>query len=126
MTTQTNTTNAFSAGGLRADVLRDPNLPVDQRNLGQWFDTDAFRQPAQYRFGNQGVNLLRGDGNINFDFSILRNFSFTETKRLQFRAELFNALNHTNFNVPGRVFGAAGFGLVSGSAPRGGFSSGCG
>ena len=117
VTTQTNTTNAFSAGGLRADVLRDPNLPVDQRNLGQWFDTDAFRQPAQYRFGNQGVNLLRGDGNINFDFSILRNFSFTETKRLQFRAELFNALNHTNFNVPGRVFGAAGFGLVSGSAP---------
>ncbi len=117
VTTQTNTTNAFSAGALRADVLRDPNLPVDQREIGKWFDTDAFRQPAQYRFGNQGVNLLRGDGTASFDFSILRNFSFGESKRLQFRAEMFNAFNHTDLNVPGRVFGAAGFGIVSGSAP---------
>ena len=43
VTTQTNTTNAFSAGNLRADVLRNPNLSSDQRTLGRWFDTDATR-----------------------------------------------------------------------------------
>lgn len=112
---QTNTTNAFSAGSLRADVLRNPNLPNDQRSLFRWFDTDAFRAPAAYRFGNQGINILRGDGKVNFDFSILRNFVFSETKHLQFRAELFNAFNHPNFGLPGQNLGAAGFGVVSSS-----------
>jgi hypothetical protein len=113
VTTQTNTTNSFSAGALRADVLRGPTLPADQRTLGRWFDTDAFRQPAQFRFGNQGVNILRGDSLANFDFSILRNFRFSETKRLQFRTELFNTFNHPTFSIPGRTFGGAGFGVVS-------------
>jgi hypothetical protein len=115
--TQVNTTNAFSAGGLRADVLRNPNLPADQRTLMRWFDTDAFRQPELYRFGNQGVNLLRVDGTTQFDFSALRNFRITEGKRLQFRGEFFNAFNHPQFNVPGRVLGGAGFGIVAAARP---------
>lgn len=117
VTTQTNSTNAFSAGALRADVLRNPNLEASQRTLDRWFDTDAFRQPAAYRFGNQGVNLLRGDGLTVFDFSVLRNFSIRESSKLQFRAEMFNAFNHTNFLLPGRVFGASGFGQVTAAQP---------
>jgi hypothetical protein len=119
VTTQTNTTNAFSAGALRADVLRDPNLPADRRTLDRWFDTSAFAQPANYTFGNQGVNILRGDGRLNFDFSALRNVAFREAKRLQIRAEIFNALNHPTFGLPGHTFGGPGFGIVtSASAAR--------
>ena len=117
VTTQTNSTNAFSAGALRADVLRPPALAGGERTLARWFDTGAFRQPANYTFGNQGVNLLRGDGMVNFDFSILRNFNFSESKRLQFRTEIFNAFNHPNFRTPGRALGGAGFGVVSSSFP---------
>ncbi len=115
--TQTNTTNAFSAAGQRADVIRDPNLPGDRRTLSQWFDTGAFQQPAQFRFGNQGVNIVRSDGIVNFDFSVLRNFPLGEPRKLQFRGEFFNAFNHTNFGIPGRTFGGPGFGVVSGSGP---------
>jgi len=115
--TQVNTTNAFSSGALRADVLRYPNLPGDQRTLARWYDTDAFQQPAIYTFGNQGVNLLRADSLATFDFSVLRNFQITEGKRLQFRGEFLNALNHPTFGVPGRVLGGAGFGIVSGAHP---------
>jgi len=119
VTTQTNTTYAFSAGPLRADVLRNPNLPVHERSLERWFDTGAFKQPPLYTFGNQGVNILRADGQVNFNFSILRNFFFAEGKRLQFRAELFNAFNHPNFGIPGHTFGGPGFGIVgSARAPR--------
>jgi hypothetical protein len=117
VTTQTNTTNAFSSGNLRADVIRNPNLPSGDRRLDRWFDTDAFRQPAAYRFGNEGVNIVRADGKAMFDFSILRNFVFSESKHLQFRAELFNAFNHPNFGLAGHTFGGPGFGIISSADP---------
>lgn len=115
--TQVNTTTAFSAGSLRADVLRNPNLPKSERTLDRWFDTTAFQQPAQFMFGNQGVNILRADSTATFDFSVLRNFQITEGKRLQFRGEFLNAFNHPNFDVPGRLLGGAGFGIVSSADP---------
>src|SRR4029079_14700035 len=59
VTTQTNSTSANSAGALRADILRDPNLPSGDRSIQRWFDTLAFRQPAQYTFGNQGIGHVR-------------------------------------------------------------------
>jgi hypothetical protein len=122
VTTQTNTTNAFSAGAQRADVSRDPNLAPGSRTVAQWFDTAAFTQPAQFHFGNQGVGLVRGPGLINVDFSLQRELRFSERMRLQLRGEFINALNRTNLGVPGHTFGAPGFGVISGlslaSSPR--------
>ncbi len=117
VTTQTNSTNSFSAGALRADVLRNPNLDSGQRSVARWFDTSAFAQPAAYQFGNEGVGLLRGPGVVNFDVSLLRNFRITERVRFELRGEFFNALNHTNLNLPGRVFGGPGFGVISAAGP---------
>src|SRR5262245_55905535 len=37
--TTANTTNAFPAGPLRPDILRNPSLPGDQRTVSRWFDT---------------------------------------------------------------------------------------
>jgi len=119
VTTQANT--VFSAAGaLRADVLRNPNLPNSERTLSRWFDTDAFRQPAPAQFGNQGVNLLRADGIVNLDLSLLRDFRLPgEDRRIQFRAEFLNLPNHPNFLIPGRVLGAQNFGVVSAArSPR--------
>jgi hypothetical protein len=45
VTVQTNTTNAFSAGGLRADLIGDPELSGGERTLARWFNTSAFAQP---------------------------------------------------------------------------------
>ncbi|MDQ2950179.1 MAG: hypothetical protein M3Y27_30285, partial [Acidobacteriota bacterium] len=116
VTTQTNSTNSFSAGALRADVMRNPNLPSDQRSVSRYFDTDAFTQPAPFRFGNQGENSLRSSGLVNFDFSVLRNFPIRERVRFQLRGDFFNAFNRTDFGIPGRTFGGAGFGIVSGAS----------
>ncbi len=117
VTTQVNSTNSFSAGALRADVIRDPNLPAGDRTVSRWFDTGAFLQPSAFRFGNQGINLLRSDGIVNFNFSILRNFPVGEGKQLQIRGEFFNALNHPNFRAGGRIFGGPGFGIINTAAP---------
>jgi hypothetical protein len=115
--TQTNTTNAFSAGGLRPNVSQNPNLDSGERSIAQWFDTKAFSQPATFQFGNEGVGILRAAGLVNLDFSALREFKFTERIHLQLRGEFFNALNHTNFGLPGLTFGASNFGIVSSAGP---------
>jgi hypothetical protein len=117
VTTQTNNSNAFSAGSQRPDVLRDPNLPSDQRTVARWFDTTAFVQPANFTFGNSGRNIVRAPGFFTMDFSVMRNFRFGEQYNLQMRGEAFNALNHTNFSPPGGTFGGAGFGTISASGP---------
>ena len=115
--TQTNTTQASSAAAQRADVIRDPNLPSDQRTIYRWFDTDAFRQPATYQFGNQGVGLVRADGRVNINTSFIRNFNVTEGKQLQFRGEMFNIINHPNFGLPAHIFEGPGFGIISSARP---------
>jgi hypothetical protein len=118
VTTQTNTTNAFSAGAQRADLLRDPNLKSSERTLTRWFDTSAFTQPATFTFGTSGRGVIRGDGVVNFDLSLLKNFFFAEQKGFQFRLEMFNAFNHPDFGLPGATLNGPGFGVVS--SARGG------
>ncbi len=113
VTTQTNTTNAFSAGAPRADLVGTPALPADERTLTRWFNTDAFAQPAPFRFGSAGRGILRGDGIIQFDVSVGKRVALGAQRTLQLRAELFNAFNHTNFGLPGHTFGGPGFGIVS-------------
>jgi len=52
------------------------------------------------RQGNLGRNVLRGFGASQLDFAVHKEFPLREQLRLQFRAELFNALNHPNFGPP--------------------------
>jgi hypothetical protein len=64
-----------------------------------------------------GRNVLRGPGINNWDFSIQKDFKFTEAKSLEFRGELFNAFNHVQFYSPtlqdGANAGDSLFGQVS-------------
>ncbi len=50
--------------------------------------------------GNSGRNRFYGPGLTTVDFSTFKNFRFTERIKLQFRAEFFNLLNHSNFAAP--------------------------
>jgi hypothetical protein len=111
--TQTNTTNVFSAGGQRANVLRDANLPNSEKTLDRWFDTSAFTLPDAFTFGNAGRGIVRADGRMKFDFSLEKNIDFRESMFLQFRGEVFNAFNHADFGVPGVSIGGPGFGVIT-------------
>jgi hypothetical protein len=63
------------------------------------------------RQGNLGRNALRGFGASQWDFAVHRDFPIHESLRLQFRAEMFNVLNHPNFAQPVRDISKAQFGL---------------
>jgi hypothetical protein len=66
--------------------------------------------PAAGTFGNLGRGTLRGPGLANVDLSLLKNTAISERLGLQFRAEFFNALNHTNLAAPNPiVFSGTGF-----------------
>jgi hypothetical protein len=53
--------------------------------------------------GNAGRNIIPGPGLVNLDFSVFKNNPvrrISETFNVQFRAEIFNVLNHANFALP--------------------------
>ena len=52
------------------------------------------------RQGDLGRNALRGFAAVQWDFAVHRDFPLTESAKLQFRAEMFNILNHPNFGQP--------------------------
>ena len=62
------------------------------------------------RQGTLGRNALRGFGAAQWDFAVHRDFPIRESLKLQFRAEMFNILNHPNFGPPNSAIGTGGFG----------------
>jgi hypothetical protein len=68
----------------------------------QWFNPAAFSKPATGTFGNVRRDSLYGPGLTNLDFSAARS-AHIEGVNLQFRAEFFNILNHSNFLTPNPV-----------------------
>jgi hypothetical protein len=61
----------------------------------------AFTDPSPTALqGNSARNSLRGFGYAQVDFGVHRQFPITDKAGLQFRAELFNILNHPNFSNP--------------------------
>jgi hypothetical protein len=87
------------------DVIREAALPSGERTPVRWFDTGAFRNPADFTIGN-APRTLRARGPILGDvsFSLFKTFSFLERFKLEVRGELFNALNRVNYNQPNTGF----------------------
>jgi len=94
---------------------------------GKAFNAAAFTSPptapclfglCPTRQGDLSRNFLRGFGSTQWDFAVHRDFPIHESVKLQFRAEMFNLLNHPNFGPPSGNLGGPGalipqFGLSS-------------
>ncbi len=87
--------------GVRPNLTGSISYP---KTVASWFNTAAFSAPActvggsgADCYGNAPFDALRGPGRDNFDLSLKKLFSFTERFKMEFRADAFNAWNHTQF-----------------------------
>jgi len=92
--------------GVRADYLGG-NPYADSSVRSQFTRPDlqfvnpfVWARPQDGSLGNTGRNILRGPGINQWDFSIFKNFQFSEAIRAQLRFEGFNVFNHTQFTNP--------------------------
>jgi hypothetical protein len=78
------------------------------QRVAEYFNPAAFSAPAAGYVGNAGRDSLTGPAFADWDFSLLKSTQLAERARLQFRAEFFNILNHTNLQLPNEVVYSAG------------------
>jgi hypothetical protein len=97
-----------------------------QQLIGEWFNINAFDRKSADQVANNIQTLstrfsgVLGPGVDVWNMSAVKNFPINETLRLQFRAELLNALNHTSLSAPNTVLTNASFGIITAanSQPR--------
>ncbi len=102
----------------RPDIVGDPyaNIPA-----GLAFNPAAFARPVARPsdpnfFGNAGRNILTGPSFNSMDMSLMKNVRIKERLKVQFRWEVFNVLNKTNFQVPVFLLDNANAGTYSQTA----------
>jgi hypothetical protein len=98
---------------IRANYTGQPVFDQSSHTADRWFNPAAFAAPPAFTFGNVGRNTMYGPGLQTLDLALHREFVLTENVRFQFRAELFNALNHTNLGTPNRFVNTPQFGTIT-------------
>ncbi|MGH9327213.1 MAG: carboxypeptidase regulatory-like domain-containing protein [Terriglobia bacterium] len=78
---------------------------------------DGINYSLLGKYGQSGRNILSGPGYSNTDFAILRDFTFKERYRAEFRAEFFNIFNQVNFGEPGNTVSSPTFGQLLSADP---------
>jgi Carboxypeptidase regulatory-like domain/TonB-dependent Receptor Plug Domain len=110
--------------GLRPNQIGNPNagqgLTIHNKSYesssAPWFYTGAFAAPAPTSPvpGTAKRGTIIGPGFQRVDLGVFRNFRIVERLDFQFRAEAFNAFNHTNVNAVGTSATSSTFGQVTG------------
>jgi outer membrane receptor protein involved in Fe transport len=83
----------------RPNVVAGCNVYANQ-NVHQWYNPACFTASPYGTLGDLGRNALIGPGFVETDLGVMKETKIKERVSIQFRAELFNLLNHPNFNYP--------------------------
>ena len=116
----------YNGDGVRSDRPNTPSFGNNMYFSHQQFENgflttlkSAFTKPAPGTDGNLGRNTFRGPGIAQVDFSLFKKIPISERYSMQFRAEIFNLLNHANLSPPVANLASSSFGQVLSAAdPR--------
>ena len=95
----------------RPDIVGDPH--VEHPSASLWFNPAAFAKPANFKFGNSATGVITGPAEHVLDTGFMKNFVFGERRYLQFRWEMFNAMNEVNLGAPVLNIGLATTGQIT-------------
>jgi hypothetical protein len=112
--------DSANVGAGTGGIFIRPNLVAGQseyldssaQSTSHWFNTAAFIAPPAGAFGALGRNTVIGPGMADLDLVLQKNIAVREHVKIQIRAEFFNALNHSNYNIVGRILNDPAFGIV--------------
>jgi hypothetical protein len=116
---QTNNTAGFGFNQ-RPDLVPGVSPVPQHQSIDDWINLSAFSQPAGFTFGDapRFLSNIRAPRYFNWDMGIQKWWNVAESKRLQFRFEMFNAPNHPNFFEPDTNLGdGKNFGVISSAYP---------
>jgi len=107
----------------RANQVGDPNLPANERTTAQWFNTSAFVLPVGTGgvpacIGDASRNTIMGPGLFTWNAALAKTIPFGRDgqRRLDFRVDTTNLLNHVNYSGISTVVNSATFGSVTGAS----------
>lgn len=106
-----NTAQLAQTGGIGSLRAEATGLPVDTGT--GFFNLLAFTVPPTGEYGNAGRNTIPGPGTFSVNLAFARSFTFAERRRLEFRVEGNNVLNHVNYTNLYTVVNAVNYGLPS-------------
>jgi hypothetical protein len=117
----------FGSNALFAGDLHNIPLPKGQRDVSQWFNVKAgFNTVSAQQLVNNIITFplrfsgVRSDGQATWNFSLMKKYKVSERLSVQFRAEVYNAMNHPSFDTPNTSPTSSTFGTVTAavSEPR--------
>ena len=129
---ETNSTNVFGISEDRAQLSGQCSKSqlvkggAVESKLNGYFNASCFTTPSIIgadgigtAFGNSATGIVNGPGQANLDLTFSKTVALNwpvEKSSLQFRAEFYNALNHTQFANPDTNFTSPTFGVISSTA----------
>ena len=104
------------AQNYRPNLVGDPLAPEGERTVTNYFNRNAVVIPTDpsQPFGNAKRNTVRSDPFFQLDMALSKIFDLGwRDAKLEFRTEVFNVLNKTNFRAANGNRSAAGFGTIT-------------
>jgi len=86
-------------------------------NCRNWLNPGGFSVNPAGTYGNVVKGSFVGPHYVDWDASLARKFPIREASNIEFRAEYFNLMNHTNLGDPGTTLGS-GFGKITSTSPQ--------
>jgi hypothetical protein len=100
-----------SNGSLRANATGLP-VGIEDRGVGEWFNTAAFTLPPSGQFGNVGRNTIRGPSTLLGNLSVNKTFLFADGRSLDLRGQASNVLNTPQFRGIDTTVNSPSFGRI--------------
>jgi carboxypeptidase family protein len=99
--------------------IKDILVPSSERTAEHWLNSAGFETSTAKQLANNirtfplRFSGIRGDDQTRWDFSLTKSWPIRERLKMQFRAEVYNAMNNTNFNAPNTDPASTAFGTIT-------------